>query len=688
MRKKAAEGLDLTIPKVKNPARKRRCERDIFLWLKTYLSSDFSQPFTDDQKRMITDILLRAKHGGYKAIAAARGDGKTIGAEGVILFCMLLGILRFPVIVAATGPDASRILKHIKNHLERNDVLLEDYPEVCFPIRSLDGAPQRAGTQTVNGNRTFLEWGQDHIVLPTVRINGRKSRASGAALTTRGLDAAIRGLRINEQRPDFILIDDPETRESVKSEEQTKTRRLIIEEDLGGLGAGDGKMGFVMLTTIMRRSTNEGGPTISFEYTDIKLRPAWEGVRFRQLIKSPVRTEMWDEYIRLIKEDQLSGDKDTSRARKYYADNFEAMNLGAVVSNPNRFNRRLLPDGTQTELSAVQRCYNIIADRGEDHFKTEYQNDPPEDERQVDRLLLTSHHIQHNCLSGLDRRVIPPETALLTIGGDLQKLGLHWVLIASNDDVAGCVVDYDFFQFAGTEGRPAADCELAILEGLFAWHDAMQANPYYTADGEEYVPDFGLLDMGWKEESWNIQPVNKFCSAIGFANFMPSKGIPNYRRPNDSRQIVIGDNWHIAWPGGTPLVEMNSDHWKLKVHEGFLCDRGRSGSLTLFNHPRPDGRVNRNFHLSLSKHILAESWETRAMPGFRGQRTGWWKSTKPNHWFDAMYQAIVARSVRGMNTLESASEAKLAATAPHDSSNETNQFASVLEPAPRSTRYY
>jgi hypothetical protein len=80
-----------------------------------------------------------------------------------------------------------------------------------------------------------------------------------------------------------------------------------------------------------------------------------------------------------------------------------------------------------------------------------------------------------------------------------------------------------------------------------------------------------------------------------------------------------------------PVAIMNSDHWKLKVHEGFLAGQADDGSLLpgalrVFNPPSVDGRQNRTAHLSFAKHILAETWETRFVPGFKGNRTGWWKS--------------------------------------------------------------
>lgn len=643
-RKERAAEQDLKLPKVVNPARKSKCEKDVFLWLKTYLPDYFTNEFTDDQRLIVTEILYRASHGGSKAIAAPRADGKTTIAEAVILFCLLTGKLKFPVIVGANGDAAEDILTRIKQQIERNDMLFADYPEVCFPVRELRGSPQRAGSQTVGGRRTFLKWGADAIVLPTTS----RSRSSGSALTTRGLDAAIRGLRVGNRRPDFLLIDDPETRESVKSGEMTRTRRLIIEQDLGGLGSGSDKLGQVMLTTIMRRTTADGEPTISFEYTDCKMRPSWDGLRLRQLKTPPNRIDLWEEYVRLRQGDFQNRDKLARRAFEFYASQRVEMDAGAVVSNPNKYQWKLADDGLPIELSAIQSYYNLIADRGEEHVRTEYQNDPVEEDNQVQRLILTAHHIQHNCSSGLERRIVPDGAVLLTRGADLQKRGLHWVVIAWDSESAGCVIDYDFFSF-GTDGQSAADCELAILEGLWAWREATNEHPYHFASGAESPIDLTLIDMGWKDETWSSQPVQVFCGALGNSEFMPSKGQSPYRIPKPDKNTIIGDNWHCAFPN--PFVAMNTDHWKLKVHEGFLCERGAAGSLSLFAHPIRDGRADRNFHLSYSKHILAESWETRLKPGFKRPETKWWHFGKPNHYLDATYQAIAARSVRGLNIL-------------------------------------
>jgi hypothetical protein len=137
------------------------------------------------------------------------------------------------LIAAATGPNAEQILANIKYQLERNQALADDYPEICDPILALDGTAQRGATQTANGKRTFLKWAQDYIVLPTVRVPdqwdqrlrpGQLSLGSGAVITTRGLDSAIRGVLVGTKRPDLVIIDDPETRDSARSGLQTDLR--------------------------------------------------------------------------------------------------------------------------------------------------------------------------------------------------------------------------------------------------------------------------------------------------------------------------------------------------------------------------------------------------------------------------------------------------------------------------------
>ena len=112
------------------------------------------------------------------------------------------------------------------------------------------------------------------------------------------------------------------------------------------------------------------------------------------------------------------------------------MDAGAVTGNPARYITDPAPDGTRLENSSLQHAYNIIADRGLEHFLTEYQNDPPA-EVDAQQLYLTTYHIRANCRTGHERGVVPDDTIALTCGADVNLNGLHVVTIAWSDAAAG-----------------------------------------------------------------------------------------------------------------------------------------------------------------------------------------------------------------------------------------------------------
>jgi len=655
-RQQSLQRRDVPIPPCQDPARRKRLEKDDAAWLRWYFGVDcpnpFSRDFTADQLEWIREVRRVADCGGDKAMAAPRGEGKTSILERLGEKFALEGRIDFLVLFGATGSAAEASLDSIKEDLATNDRLAADYPEVCIPVRALEGTPNRAHYQTVSGKRhdngqefvrasSKFKWCGHEVVLP--KVPG--SPSANFVIATRGLDAAVRGLKRKGKRPKLVIIDDPDTENSAISESQTAKLEKRIDKSIGGLGDQKRPIARVMITTVSTRIC------VSARYTDPKIKPSWAGKVYRLLVAKPLRLDLWLEYVSQRDHDQQNGDPEGRTAHKLYVDNFEVMNAGAAVSNPYRFDGTILADGTARELSTLQRYYNEVQRIGQEAVSTEYDNDPPAEDADVERLLLTAHHIQTNCLSGLDRRVVPVGTVLITRAGDIQKLGVHHVTIAWDVNAVGAIIDYDFWPFVGAEGRAASDCELLILEGLWAWHASLADNPYHDVDGHEQFADLTLIDMGWKDKSWSSQPVQVFCNALGNRDFLPSKGIPNYRKPETSKRLIIGDQWHVAWPNGAPIVETNPDHWKMKAHEGFLAERGQPGSLSVFEPPRKDGRANRNAHLSFAKHVLSETWETRPMPGFKGRRTGWWKSGKPNHWFDALYGAIVARSLKGLSTL-------------------------------------
>lgn len=647
----AARDIEIRFPR-DLPLRKR-LERSIARWLTHYFPDLFYNAFNKQQKAIITAVLHAAKHGGDQSIAAPRGEGKTSIAECVVVYCILTGRLRFPLIVAATGPDANGILGNIKRHFETNEELAEQYPEVCDPITALEGASQRANMQTCcNGHRTRLKWGQDRIVFPDVpKLTCPKtgqtieSRCKGSVLMTRGLDSAIRGIRYGSLRPDLVLIDDPETRESVESETQIAKRSRTIEQDIGGLGGPRGRLARLMLCTIMNRQG------VAYSYTDPRQHPSWRGIRYKLLITPPDRQDMWEEYVELrraaMAEASAKGedvDAAVALATDLYRTRRSEMDAGAVVANPHRFDPR-------AELSALQRCYNIIADQGLDAFLTEYQNDPPETIGPQDSGIYPD--LVASRLSGLPQLVVPPSCPLLTAAADIGKTAIHWCVTAWSNSGDGSVIDYGVHDVWPANRDSDQAVELAIMQALYGLRDQLLATEYRTPDGEQRQVACCLVDSG----NWD-RPVYEFVRATGGKIFRASKGFGttagNQRSPfrapdKQSQGKRVGDHCFLSLQQttGVWLVGMDTDYWKAWLHERFLTpDTSPRGRLTIFG-------SDKRRHVSFAHHICSEVEVEEFIEG-KGLKRYWKKTSPNNHWLDTAYMTCVAASLHGMKLINTA----------------------------------
>ncbi len=364
----------------------------------------------------------------------------------------------------------------------------------------------------------------------------------------------------------------------------------------------------------------------------------------------PDREDLWAEYVVLRSGRNIDEDPDARTAHKFYVERLEEMNLGHESTNPYRFNHMPLSDGDPAEVSALQSFYNFVADKGLPSALAELQNDPPPDADES-KLPVTSYHVQHNCRSGLMRGVVPENTVAITVGVDIKKLGAHHVTIAWSERAVGSIIDYDFYPFS-TEGLKPAACEILILEGLQEWWKKRNDAPFCEAHGGEWTPDVVLIDSGWKDDGWNSQPVYLFARFAGDEIVIPSKGINNWRRKPSGSRCLSGDNFNlVVIDRGQRLAEVNPDHWKIRVHEGFLNPFGDPGSLGLFSPERDQwGREPANSHLKYSKEIVSERW------GPNGPSRAWkWapadgaRIQKPNHYLDATALALCGRAMIGLS---------------------------------------
>jgi hypothetical protein len=665
-RRKRAKDRDLRIPRVDEPNRRLDCLMDTPLFLKTYFPGVFYQPFTLDRLAMIGSIDHAASYVGDQAIAGPRGDGKTRTALFTSGKLCIARRLSFPLIISKSSSRANRELKNLKHAFTTSSLLAADFPELMVPILDVKNWSSRARQQTVYMHETNMEWGEDCIIFPTIPsellwANGWNSElesvACGQVLASLGIEGPIRGYSVREKRPDLAIIDDIDDRDSARSETQTEVRESIIEEDIGGLAGPDRTISRVMLCTLINRTC------IAAKYTDRSIKSSWKGVRNKIIEEWPERQDLCEQYISLRKT-RTEDDPDARVAFRFWRDNLEEIERGSKVTNPYRFDSRLMPDGEPAELSALQACFNLIADRSRENFDTEYQNDPP-DEGEAKSKGITAEIVQQR-LGMYERRVAPKGCIALTAGFDLGQRRCHWVVIAWTEGARGYVIDY------GVQTVEDADIigpEKAIFLALQAWRDDITEDPYSDIDGEIKPIDIVLIDNGngrWEDCAY------RFVSMYG-SPFWASKGFGSthkrspFRMPQKpDKRTRVGEQWYAKiQPGKGWLVGLNADFWKEWLQDRFMAMPGNEGSLMLFRFENMEDKKlsSAQSHRDYAESIVSETVMEWAEKN-KGNMRKWqvhqrWK----NHYLDATSMACAGSAMKGVYLLSTKAAGRIAAAA-------------------------
>ncbi|MCK6485449.1 MAG: phage terminase large subunit family protein [Phycisphaerae bacterium] len=640
------------MPAVVNADRKERANRDFRYFCEQYFPQTFHLPWSPDHLKVIARIEQAVLEGGLFAMAMPRGSGKTSLCETACLWALVYGHREFVALIGSDEEHAANMLESIKAELENNELLLEDFPEVVFPIRSLEGIHQRASGQLYQGKQTHIGWTAREIVLPTMP----DSRASGAIIRVAGITGRIRGMKHKRVdgssiRPSLVLIDDPQTDESARSPSQCVTRERILAGAILGLAGPGRKIAGLMTLTVVRPDD------LADRILDREKHPQWQGERTKMVYSFPANEALWAKYAELWREG-MRADRGIADATEFYRANREAMDEGASVAWPQRHH----PD----ELSAIQHAVNLKLDRGEAAFWAEYQNEPLPEE-QVDDDLLTADQIAAK-VNGLKRGEVPLGATSLTMFIDVQGKALFWMVVAWEDDFTGYVIDYGtepeqkeaYFTLRDirrtlASASPRAGLEGAIYAGLERLTDATLGREWRRdAEGDRGGSpkavvriDRCLIDANWGSSS---DVVYQFCRQSKYASIvMPSHGryvgassIPfsEYRRKRGDR---VGLNWRIPVITGkraTRHVVFDTNYWKSFVHARLAVPMGDPGCLSLYGR-KPEA------HRLLADHLTSEY---RVKTEGRGRTVDEWKlrvEGLDNHWFDCLVGCAVAASIQG-----------------------------------------
>ena len=316
------------IPNIVNSKRRKSCENDPVKFMQTYFPQDFYLPLSNAHLAMIQSGKEVIEHGGQVVYAIPRGYGKTTISICLAIWAILYGRKKFGVIVADNSSMAKKLIERISAYLAYNDLLLEDFPEVCYAIKKVAESPQKARSLTHKGQAIPFVWsGQSRQIPP---IQG--SISGGAMLTAVGIEGSIRGGNVQIQgqsmRPDFVLIDDPQSRTVASSQKKVERRLSIIHSDIMGLDSANAKISIFACVTIIKKGD------VAEQLTNNERYLQWIKFKLPAVLKwhTEKAQPMWDKYKELLLTSrQKNKEAEPKEARDFYLQNKEDMDTGTEV---------------------------------------------------------------------------------------------------------------------------------------------------------------------------------------------------------------------------------------------------------------------------------------------------------------------------------------------------------------------
>ncbi|XAM70983.1 phage terminase large subunit [Pantoea stewartii] len=252
------------------------------------------------------------------AIAAPRGEAKsTIVSQLFVLWCIILELKKYPVIIMDSIDQAYPMLEAIKAELCWNPRLKMDFPDACGPGRV---------------------WQMGTILT-----------ATDIKVQVAGSGKKLRGLRHGPYRPDLAILDDIENDELVRNPDQRDKLDNWLKKTVLPLGGAGAKFDVIYIGTILH-------------YDSVLSRtlknPLWRRKRFKALIEWPSDMTLWDRWEEILRNNDEDGE---ALARAFYVMHRDDMEAGTVVSWSAR---------------PLYTLMLIRARDGHSTFDSEYQNDP------------------------------------------------------------------------------------------------------------------------------------------------------------------------------------------------------------------------------------------------------------------------------------------------------------------------
>jgi predicted phage terminase large subunit-like protein len=233
---------------------------DITFWefINKYLKHHFQLPFNQFHREFISD--LEASQGNLRIVRIApRGHAKTTLAIYYMLYCLAIKKKEFIVIIGSNSEQAAMKTQELQVEIMSNDDLQKDFPH-------LQPKMKRNINQIVKFTNSHMIFKNDSVIIG------------------KGMNAAIRGIKYKNKRPDMILIDDPEKDSDVESATSREKIKKYFNSTVSFLKGAGRSCDIILVDTLKHYDS------LIFH---ISQKPDWNSKRYSAVVSEENKTVLW-----------------------------------------------------------------------------------------------------------------------------------------------------------------------------------------------------------------------------------------------------------------------------------------------------------------------------------------------------------------------------------------------------------
>jgi predicted phage terminase large subunit-like protein len=301
------------------PAQEEIGDLSLIEWGQKCLSDYFTRPPSAMHRWLAGQLSAMQQARGTKLnCVAPRGSAKsTLGTLAYPLRMALEGKEQYIWIVSDTAPQADALLDHLRQELESNEELAEEYPHAVGRGRI---------------------WRRNRLVL-----------RNGVCIDALSTGQRVRGRRYRQYRPSLVICDDLQNDQQMESARTRGKSRQWFQSAL--LKAGNKQTNIVHLATALHRDA------LAME---LERKPGWTSRTFAAIERWPDNMLLWDQWEAIYCDSQHGDGRQAARA--FYEQHRDEMHAGAVLLWP--------------EEEDLYTLMCMRAEGGRDAFAREKQSEP------------------------------------------------------------------------------------------------------------------------------------------------------------------------------------------------------------------------------------------------------------------------------------------------------------------------